>query len=405
MKVLMAPVNIAGQPILAVRELRRQGVDVSLLEYTTGDGHPFGYPSDRLLDLRGGHPLEMQADALKKALSEGYDIFHFWTAPLFANVHFRGLDLPFIKLRGCRIVYRGTGFDLRTRSLHTERNPYNPYRYGYDAPLDDDTQCAYLQYLREYVDLFIVQDPEMQEFMPEAKVVPRGIDLGEWTEIGIASNPRPLVVHAPSKTALKGTSFILAAVDDLRAEGLPFDFQLIEGMAHEEAVDWYRRADVVVDQLLIGWYGVLTIEGLALGKPVLTYVRDDLLESFTPEIPIHNANPDNVKDQLRELITDYELRRSLAERGRSFVEQVHDIRAVAATLRELYEDVLARPPRRPETFADVDYFIDRAKAAKPLRTATLVKKIIPRESSLYGRASDVYQWWQRKWNGILKNTR
>jgi glycosyltransferase involved in cell wall biosynthesis len=389
----MAPVNIAGQPNLAVRELRRQGVDASLLDFTR---NPFEYETGRRVDLRGGHPLERQAEALKEALAEGYDIFHLWTAPLFANPDFRGLDLPFIKLRGCRIIYRGTGFDLRTRSLHTERNPHSPYRYGYTGPLDEETQRAYVEYLKDYVDLFIVQDPEMQEFMPDARIVPRGIDLDEWPQVGIEPNPRPLVIHAPSKQELKGTRFVRAAVEQLRQEGLSFDFELIEGLPHREAIEWYRRADIVVDQLLVGWYGVLAIEALALGKPVLTYVRDDLYRSFTPEIPVLNADPDTVTDRLRELITDFELRRSLSRRARGFVEQVHDIRTVAATLRELYEEVLAKPARRPSTFADVDYFVNRGKAAKPHRTAALVKRVIPTSSSLYRPASDVYRWWRRK---------
>jgi glycosyltransferase involved in cell wall biosynthesis len=389
----MAPVNIAGQPFLAVRELRRQGVDATLLDYTR---NPFGYESDRRVDLRGGHPLERQAEALKEALAEGYDIFHFWTAPLFANPDFRGLDLPFIKLRGCRIVYRGTGFDLRTRSLHTERNPHSPYRYGYTGPLDEAAQRAYVEYLKDYVDLFVVQDPEMHEFMPEARIVPRGIDLDDWPEVGIEPNPRPLVVHAPSKKELKGTRFVRAAVEQLRQEGLSFDFKLIEGLPHTEAVEWYRRADIVVDQLLIGWYGVLAIEALALGKPVLTYVRDDLFRSFMPEIPVHNADPETVTDRLRELITDFELRRSLSARGRSFVEQVHDIRSVATTLRELYEELLSRPARQPSTFADIDYFVSRGKAARPQRAAALVKKFIPTSSSLYRPAADAYRWWRRK---------
>ena len=49
-KIVMAPVNISGQPITLVRELRRRGVDISLVQYTgTARGHKYGYESDRIV--------------------------------------------------------------------------------------------------------------------------------------------------------------------------------------------------------------------------------------------------------------------------------------------------------------------------------------------------------------------
>lgn len=366
-RVLMAPVNIANQPLTLVRELRRQGLDAMLLEYSGGkEGHPFRYErraddSHRIVTFSDERDLmEVQAEALAWALDEGFDIFHFWLVSFFTSPQYRrmrGLDLPFIKAHGRRIVYRGTGFDLRLRKIQEERNPYNPYRYGFQTVFDDDDQARYLEYLREYVDAFIVQDPEMREYLPEAQVIPRGLELSDWEEVGIERPDRPLVVHAPSKTYLKGTPFVLEAVEQLQEEGLGFNFQLIHGMSHAEAADWFRRADVVVDQLVIGWYGVVTIEALAMGKPVVVYVRDDLARDFNPPLPIANANPDTVKGVLRELISDHGRRLELAETGRAFVEEVHDIRKVAARLRERYREVMETPVRVPRSTSDVEHFL------------------------------------------------
>jgi glycosyltransferase involved in cell wall biosynthesis len=361
----MAPVNIAGQPIIAVRELRRLGVDASLLQYTLGQGHAFGYEQDRTFDLRGRHRVEGHAEALASTLGDDFDIYHFWMATFFAGrryVPMFGLDLPFLKSRGKRIVYRGTGFDLRVRSEHIARNPHNPFAHGYELDTDEELQRKYLAYLRDYVDLFIVQDPEMREYMPGARVVPRAIDLDSWPEAGIRPTGRPLVVHAPSNTKVKGTAIIEAAVGELKQEGLSFDFKLVTGMQHSEAIDWYRRADVVVDQILLGWYGVVTIEALALGKPVIVYVREDLYADFTPRIPIQNANPDTFKEALRDLIVDFDARRKLSEDARSFVAEVHDARRVAASLRDIYEELMQQPLRVPETTADLDWFVTQYKA-------------------------------------------
>jgi glycosyltransferase involved in cell wall biosynthesis len=361
----MAPVNIAGQPIIAIRELRRLGVDASLLQYTLGDGHAFGYEQDKTFDLRGRHRIEGHAEALASTLGEGYDIYHFWMATMFAGrryVPMFGLDLPFLKARGKRIVYRGTGFDLRVPSQLMARNPHNPFAHGHEIETDENLQRMYLAYLRDYVDVFIVQDPEMGEYMPGARVVPRAIDLDAWPEAGIRPTERPLVVHAPSNGKVKGTPIIEAAVRELKEEGLSFDFKLITGMKHTDAIEWYRRADVVVDQILLGWYGVVTIEALALGKPVVVYVREDLYADFTPRIPIQNANPDTFKAALRELIVDFDARQRLSDAARSFVAEVHDARLVAAGLRDIYTELMETPPRAPETTADLEWFVAQYKA-------------------------------------------
>ncbi len=379
MKILMAPVNIAGQPIALTSELRRQGVDVSLLQYTTSDeGHAFRYPGDRFVNLKGKHRVSAQAETLEGALNAGYDIFHFWMSTLFGGRRYSnmyGLDLPFIKARGRRIIYRGTGFDLRVKATHMERNPYHAFQHGYVLDVDEDAQKQYIDYLKSYVDLFIVQDPEMHEFMPEARVVPRGIDVDAVEPVGIQPNDRPLVVHAPSKTLVKGTPLILQALKELGEEGLDFDLKVITGMAHQEAMGWYRRADLIIDQVLIGWYGVLTMEALTLGKPVVVYVREDLYDKFNPRIPIANANPDTLKDVLRPLLADYEARRRLAESGPDFVREVHDIRTVAARIKDIYQEVMEMPIRYPDSYADLRHFVAQFKDVEALdqRRAQLFK--------------------------------
>ena len=77
------------------------------------------------------------------------------------------------------------------------------------------------------------------------------------------------MLHAPSRRIVKGTKYILDAVEELKSEGLKFDFKMVEGMKNSDAKELYRTADIVVDQLRIGWYGVLAVEAMALGKPVI----------------------------------------------------------------------------------------------------------------------------------------
>lgn len=375
MKVLLAPFNVAGQPGVLARELRRQGVDATMLVY--GTGHTFGYAHDQAVDVRGRHRFEAMVETLQTTLEQGVDIYHLWRGPLLTPGVFSGMyamELPLLKARGKRVVFSPTGFDVRVRALHEERNPYHPFRYGYELDLDWDATVRFVELLAENVDTFTALDPELGEYLPGAPVIPRAIDLEEWPCGGVECTNRPLVVHAPSQPTVKGTAIIERALQELAEEGVEHELKLIIGMPHEEARRWYQRADVVVDQLHIGWYGVLAVEGMALGKPVVSYIRPDLLEGFDPEIPIANANPDTVKDVLRELLGSFERRAELGERSRAFVEEVHDVRVVARKLRDLYEDLMARPARVPAGTADIDWFLDQYRGMDGTQTPSLLRR-------------------------------
>ena len=187
--------------------------------------------------------------------------------------------------------------------------------------------------------------PKGSEFVPYANV-----DLGDWQPVW-HDTTRPLIVHAPSCRWVKGTRYLLAAVERLRADGVAFDFELIETMSHAEARRRYERAHLLVDQLLAGWYGGLAVELMALGKPVLCYIRpEDLV--FVPagmreEIPTIQARPDTVYQVLKDWLS-----RPLAEwrerglAGRRYVEAWHDPMAIARRLKRDYEAALSDGPQR-----------------------------------------------------------
>jgi glycosyltransferase involved in cell wall biosynthesis len=148
----------------------------------------------------------------------------------------------------------------------------------------------------------------------------------------------------------KGTRFVVEAIRRLENEGVPVDFRLVEGLQREAARRLYEEADLVVDQVLVGWYGGLAVEAMALGKPVVAYIRDGDLRFVPPELrtelPVIDATPDSLSSVLADWLTS---RRGelgeLGRRSRAFVERWHDPRAIAARLKGDYEEVLAAAGR------------------------------------------------------------
>lgn len=80
------------------------------------------------------------------------------------------------------------------------------------------------------------------------------------------------------------------------------------------------------------------MEGMALGKPVLCYLREDLfaLHPEWQECPIVNTNPYNIKEQIVKLITNDSWRCELGRRGPAYVQKWHSLRAVGAQDDQMY---------------------------------------------------------------------
>jgi len=203
-----------------------------------------------------------------------------------------------------------------------------------------DRHAHRIYYLNPDLSAFL---PARATFMPYASVDPR-----VWTPQPLDLRPdEPLrIVHSPSTGQVRGTDEIVAAIDRLRDEGVPLEFTLVEGVSHEEARRLYERAHLLVDQLLLGWYGAIAVEFMALGKPVVCHIRERDLDVIPREmrddLPVIRATRESVYDVLREWSTTrrHELR-DLGLRSREYASRWHDPLRIAATLKRDYEESAA----------------------------------------------------------------
>ena len=209
----------------------------------------------------------------------------------------------------------------------------------------DDYKRRQIEKFARYANRTYALNPDLLSILPSAQFLPFARDTREWVPHYGEPRARPRVLHAPSHRGVKGTRFLLEAAERLKNEGVPFDLELIENLPHAEAQQRYRDADLVVDQLLLGWYGGFAVEAMALGKPVITYLRTSDLPNVPLEmratLPVINATPTTIYDVLKDWLTVR--RHALPERGRAsraYVERWHDAREIAKRLIADYGDIL-----------------------------------------------------------------
>jgi hypothetical protein len=305
LRVLHCPVNTAGVPWANVQALRRLGVEARLVVFERYKLHP---EADESLDLPAGltRRLPKQLAALARLLPRT-DVFHFYFGLTLVP---QSLQFPLLRAFRKKSVMHYLGSDIRGKT---------PAELAYGRK-------AGAQVIGSY---------DAIRWVPEAEVIPPGIDVGAILPAPPSNRARPLILHAPSSRRRKGTEHIVAA-----CEGLDADLELVEGLHHDEAFERYRAADIVVDQLNAGWYGVFAIEAMALGKPVVTFLHDEAVrrteEAFATKVPIVSATAETLRETLRPLVTDAARRRELGAASRAYVERVHDLERVADRLLDLY---------------------------------------------------------------------
>lgn len=173
-------------------------------------------------------------------------------------------------------------------------------------------------------------------WLPAPAYAPELMRYRSWR----ASPPGTLrVVHAPTDRATKGTAAVVAAVEQLQGAGLDVTLDLVEGVSNEECLVRKGRADVLVDQLGLG-YGVNAVEAWGMGLPVVAGVASprvrEVMLTYWGVLPFLEAGLDTLADVLRVLAVHPPLREAYAARGMAHFDRWHREDAVAQLLLAVY---------------------------------------------------------------------
>jgi glycosyltransferase involved in cell wall biosynthesis len=294
----------------------------------------------------------------RRCLADDYDVFHFHFGSSFfgsgAPYGGSGLlakllarrDVPGLKARGKTVVYHFHGCEVRNRAHMTARHARaactecRPF-------CDPARQRKLLADAARDADRVFFSTRDLAESVPNGVLLPLAIDAARWEEAARAHPVAdaatrdgvrgPVVIaHAPTNRWIKGTRHVEEAFARLKAEFPKLELNLVENLPWAEMPRVLAGCDLLVDQLFMGWYGLLAIEGMSLGKAVVCHLRADFVE---PGCPVVDATAETLVEVLRPLIAEPQRRAALGAAGQAWARARHDQGVVGRTLLDHYAEL------------------------------------------------------------------
>lgn len=151
----------------------------------------------------------------------------------------------------------------------------------------------------------------------------------------LITNKSIRILHSYNHKEVKGTKFIDDAIDRLIKNGYKIDYIKLTGVSNLEVREAIESADIVIDQLIIGFYGMFALEAMSMGKPIVCYIRPDLMELYSQlgyfskdDFPIISANVLNIYAVLKDIIDKPEKLIDYGRKSLMFIEKNNSMESI-----------------------------------------------------------------------------
>jgi len=359
MKVAHLPTSVGGMAWALAQGEKSLGLDSKVF---VGINNWLKYPADEIIldeiRINAFSKIKYGVKALIKALeiANSFDVFHFNMGQTLINYSKYGinnLDLPFYSGKG-KIVVTYNGCDARQK--------YKSMNF-YDITMCSNANCSggicnnhkveenkrnSIQKFDKYADVIFAVNPDLFNYLPSrTKFLPYAVSgIGTSNEFYYHKAKGPIkIIHSPTNREVKGSHQIIEAVEKVnRRYDRILELELIENISHSEALNKYAEADLIIDQILSGWYGGFAVEVMQMKKPVMAYIREADLKYIPHGMAadvkqaIINTDPNNIYDRLCEIVENQDILNTYSKAGYEYANTYHDPAKVAQITKAAYEE-------------------------------------------------------------------
>lgn len=252
-----------------------------------------------------------------------FNTFYFLSGENILTRKTRKFEFFIYKLLGKKIIMHFVGSDIRdTNYLFWKENHIIQFLNGNaHRKLTADWQDLLIADSKQFADKILVSTPDLLKIIPEATYYPVMIDVDQFRdELEKHKNQKKTffktnkikILHAPSNVKTKGSLIIDAIVKKLAEEDDRIEFiytkdlnretGLVYTVSRYELFQLYQEADIVIDQLIIGWYGLQSVEALLAKCQVLCYIEEGLKKYLYENCPIVPTDAIHLEKDLRKVI-------------------------------------------------------------------------------------------------------
>lgn len=206
--------------------------------------------------------------------------------------------------------------------------------------------------------LSIAQYPE--RFYPNAKLVPNIVFPDQYgikpkRRVGplrICYSPSNFRASRASRWDTKGYPETIKALNRFsnmaQRQGLEFEIDIIEQVSHEECLRRKADSDIAIDDLVTGSYHMSTLESLALGSLVLSFVDDRVqkaasIVSGRHDFPVVNVRLEDMEYVLLALLRSPDTVREVGYFSGEWMRKHWSPSEMAQRFIEIYKQVIDEP--------------------------------------------------------------
>lgn len=343
--VLIGRTNTAGQASAWARSLRCHGVSATSMQ-VMAENAGFAFDADISVRLDDWQRFNYRLRAFVDLVPRHSHALIEYGIPMFdTSINPLG-DVDSLARSGLQVALVFHGSDVRRPARHMAKEPWSPFSDPHNGPLVAKLHRRTSRLhaaLAGFDGPMFVSTPDLLDDVAWAEWLPVVVDTDRFVPDArdLASRDRPVVLHVPSRGAMKGTGFIVPILQSLHGERV-IEYRQIDGVPHSMMASLVRSADIVVDQLLLNGIGVAAAEAMASGRVVVAHLDDEIASRYPVRPPVVDATPDTLEQVLRGLAADGHRRAELGRLGREFALAVHDGRLSAKVLiKSLKLDVAA----------------------------------------------------------------